>query len=336
MTSNKYGWRADRFRTLVGEAGITYSSLAEASGVSEAALLSYSQKKTVPSVESLIKIADFFSVPVDYLLGRLEDKALNDYSEYFMKLRRAPYEAYLIGGRKELRLTTGGIEAPWPYNLLDDVLKYTGKKWEMVLSPDQENGLYHAIRLLGEREGLMLKQYYKEGSTLDEIASAEGISRERVRQIVSKGVRRLKHPVLFRLIELGADGTEQSRTLTKEAEELRLKMQAVNDMEVEFRAKMAQLATLMAVVPQGAMELTTKIPQNSYDASIDELDLSVRSWNCLRRAGIKTIGDACKAARAGLLLKMRNLGKKSLTEIVTKLELYTREDFTKERKEWGI
>ena len=51
---------------------------------------------------------------------------------------------------------------------------------------------------------------------------------------------------------------------------------------------------------------------------------------------IKTIGDACKAARAGSLLKMRNLGRKSLEEIVTKLELYTGEDFTEEREEWGI
>ena len=337
MTINKYGWRLDRFHSLMEKANITFGNLADACGVSEAALVSYSQSKSSPSIDSLAKIADFFAVPVDYLLGRLDDEALvKDYSEYFMMLRRAPYEAYLSGGRKVLRMTTGEIEAPWPYNLLDDVLKYTGKKWEVVLSPDQEKGLDHAIELLGKREGQMLREYYEGGKTLDEIATTNGISRERVRQIVSKGVRRLRHPVLFHLIELGADGSEQARGLTKAAEELRTKIQAVNDMEVELRAKMSQLGTLMALAPQGSVELDTKMPRKSYDMSVDELDLSVRSWNCLRRADIKTIGDACKAARAGSLLKMRNLGRKSLEEIVTKLELYTGEDFTEEREEWGI
>ena len=336
MANYNYNWRSDRLKDLMSRSGISLTALAESSGVSVSALQSYSQERSVPSLESWIKLSDFFSVPVDYFLDRWDSDEINrSYSEIFMQLRRAPYEAYLSGGRKELRLTTGNTEAPWPYNLLDDVIERTGKKWETTLNSDQENGLDNAIKLLGEREERILRQYYETGKTLDEVAATENVSRERVRQIVSKSVHRLRHPVLFRLIELGAEGAEMSKSLTKAAEELRAKLQDVNNMEIELRGKMAQMASLVSLVPQEAME-NAKDNKDWSSVSIDELDLTVRSWNCLRRAGIKTIAQACQAVKEERLLKLRNLGRKSLDEILTKLELCTGENFSVERRDWRI
>lgn len=51
---------------------------------------------------------------------------------------------------------------------------------------------------------------------------------------------------------------------------------------------------------------------------IEELDLSVRSYNCLKRAGINTVQDLIQRSEEEML-KVRNLGKKSLQEVVTKL-----------------
>ncbi len=53
--------------------------------------------------------------------------------------------------------------------------------------------------------------------------------------------------------------------------------------------------------------------------SVDELELSVRSHNCLRAAGIKTIGDLV-SKNEGEMLKYRNFGRKSLTELNKILE----------------
>ena len=54
------------------------------------------------------------------------------------------------------------------------------------------------------------------------------------------------------------------------------------------------------------------------EMSIEELDLSVRSYNCLKRAGINTVEDlACKTEEE--MMKVRNLGKKSLEEVLNKL-----------------
>ena len=53
--------------------------------------------------------------------------------------------------------------------------------------------------------------------------------------------------------------------------------------------------------------------------SIDELELSVRSYNCLKRAGINTVGELCEKSMEDLM-KVRNMGRKSLDEILAKLD----------------
>lgn len=52
---------------------------------------------------------------------------------------------------------------------------------------------------------------------------------------------------------------------------------------------------------------------------IDEINFSVRAMNALRRAKIFTLGDVIKALSAEDLIKIRNLGKKSLNEIKSKM-----------------
>jgi len=54
------------------------------------------------------------------------------------------------------------------------------------------------------------------------------------------------------------------------------------------------------------------------ETSIEELELSVRSFNCLKRAGIATVEDLISKSQADMM-KVRNLGKKSLDEVVAKL-----------------
>ena len=52
---------------------------------------------------------------------------------------------------------------------------------------------------------------------------------------------------------------------------------------------------------------------------IEELDLSVRSFNCLKRAGIDTVEDLTNRTEEDMI-KVRNLGKKSLEEVIAKLD----------------
>ena len=54
------------------------------------------------------------------------------------------------------------------------------------------------------------------------------------------------------------------------------------------------------------------------EMSIDELELSVRSYNCLKRAGINTVEELCNRTSEDMM-KVRNLGRKSLEEVLNKM-----------------
>ncbi len=55
------------------------------------------------------------------------------------------------------------------------------------------------------------------------------------------------------------------------------------------------------------------------EMNIDELELSVRSYNCLKRAGINTVEELCSRTPEDMM-KVRNLGRKSLEEVLAKLK----------------
>ena len=60
------------------------------------------------------------------------------------------------------------------------------------------------------------------------------------------------------------------------------------------------------------------IKEKVLEMPIEELELSVRSYNCLKRAGIATVEDLANKSEADMM-KVRNLGKKSLDEVTNKL-----------------
>ena len=70
------------------------------------------------------------------------------------------------------------------------------------------------------------------------------------------------------------------------------------------------------------MEVMSEAPQDTgnkvLDMTIEELDLSVRSYNCLKRAGIQTVQELAAKSEDDMI-KVRNLGKKSLKEVKEKL-----------------
>ena len=55
------------------------------------------------------------------------------------------------------------------------------------------------------------------------------------------------------------------------------------------------------------------------ETSIDDLDFSVRAYNCLKRAGVNTLGDLTEKTELEMM-KVRNLGKKSLKEVIDKIK----------------
>lgn len=76
--------------------------------------------------------------------------------------------------------------------------------------------------------------------------------------------------------------------------------------------------TEIAIATDVMKEVDTTSDDRILERTIEELDLSVRSYNCLKRAGINTVYDLTEKSEAEMM-KVRNLGRKSLEEVKIKL-----------------
>ena len=77
-------------------------------------------------------------------------------------------------------------------------------------------------------------------------------------------------------------------------------------------------STEIAIATDVMKEVDTASDDRVLERTIEELDLSVRSYNCLKRAGINTVYDLTEKSEPEMM-KVRNLGRKSLEEVKVKL-----------------
>ena len=85
--------------------------------------------------------------------------------------------------------------------------------------------------------------------------------------------------------------------------------------DTDFDKLTLDIFTNGTIAPDEALSLAAKV----LSMSIEDLELSVRSSNCLRRAGINTVEELCNKTPDDMI-KVRNLGKKSLDEVLLKLK----------------
>ena len=191
----------------------------------------------------------------------------------------------------------------WPYNMLIKAFIIDG---EEPLSDMQLAGLNKAMECFSERERYAVKLYFQDELTLDECGEILGVTRERVRQVIARALRKLRHPTRQNLIVYGED----IRNLNSYLKHL-----------YEVKNEIAELEAYIEEHKDTYTELVKDDASfRKNDLSIDELDLSVRSFNALKRKGIKWASEAAALANSGEIVKVRNLGRKSYLEIIERLK----------------
>ena len=83
----------------------------------------------------------------------------------------------------------------------------------------------------------------------------------------------------------------------------------------EILTKLDEIADETGLMKQNVDDSKTK----ALEMSIDELEFSVRAYNCLNRANINTLQDLTEKSK-NEMMKIRNLGKKSLKEVIDKVK----------------
>lgn len=148
-------------------------------------------------------------------------------------------------------------------------------------------GVAEVLEKLSEREQMIMWSRYAEKKTLREVALEFNVVAERIRQIEAKALRKLGHP--------------RNRSCV-----MAISVKQHQDEISEYEEEMKKNGALPKVIAE--------IP-------IEELDLSIRPYNCLRRAGISTI-EQLQQVPEEKLWRLRNLGRKSMEEIQSKLKEY--------------
>jgi DNA-directed RNA polymerase subunit alpha len=121
-------------------------------------------------------------------------------------------------------------------------------------------------------------------------------------------------------LDIETDGSIDPHAALREAAEILISQLAIfTDAErvVELREAGAPGGVLEPGVP-GGVGAPSRPPNAMDDILIEELELGVRSYNCLKRAGIQTVGDLVSKSESELAA-IPNFGKKSIDEVIETL-----------------
>lgn len=192
----------------------------------------------------------------------------------------------------------------YPFNLANGIFQDEDDAREISIP-----GISAAVATLTEREQSVLMLRFQQKKTLEQCGKEFGVTRERIRQIEAKALRKLRHPSRVNMMkavpltELQAQHSEYNK-LEKEYEWLKKAFES-------FTAQKAEPGVIIPMVKRA----------ESLDTPIENLDLSVRSFNCLKRAGKNTL-RAVADMSAYDVKQVRNLGRKSVLEVRDKLMEY--------------
>ena len=210
--------------------------------------------------------------------------------------------------------------APYPYNIADMLLsEIRESKWkefkEFELSGTSVLKMINERLSVREREIIELR--WRDGKTYDECGKVFSVTRERIRQIEIKALRKLVYAA--RKFD---DYISVPYSMYKELEN------KYNVMKSQKEQAELRLDKVLGIVGDNdKVVLTSKgyktLPTNKDELplTIDDMNLSVRAYNCLKRAGIQTLKDLVEADIEDYM-KIRNLGKKSFDEIVSIVHSY--------------
>lgn len=199
------------------------------------------------------------------------------------------------------------VNSIFPFNLLQDIMEDYEYQYEFstmtVKRVMQER--------LSERENKVLELRYGRNFTLEDIGKEFGVTRERIRQVEAKAIRKLRHPTTLRSMSVVPYDKYQSLLYENEIMKKSLEdnQKVIDEQNENFKSL-------------GIGEITLE-KNDIYSKPIEYLELSVRSFNCLRRKGIRTVKDIVDYAKEhnGNLGEIRNLGRKSAFEIDSKLTM---------------
>lgn len=246
-----------------------------------------------PGVQSLIKIADYYGVSLDYICGRTEKlSSIPDITSKWHENYLARIDLSNQNKRTD-PIDITKLRFDYPYNLLKDIFKSQSICHTSVVSEMFYKQLEHKIEQLPERTRFFLRERYLMNKTFQTISHEHNLTKARVQQIIDEALTTLNKnlsPRVFdpeeKIEELLAQVDIHQKTLQEVQEKI-----FYSDLSNDY--KEYQL----------------------YSQPLKDLPLSVRTINALARANCTTVFDMLAIFATPEFTRIRNMGTLCHTEV---------------------
>lgn len=157
---------------------------------------------------------------------------------------------------------------------------------------------------------------YGAAKNIDEVGQDFEVTRERVRQIEAKALRKLRHPSRSKNLRILTDFSTdaQVKSYMDQLHERQVRDQLRSELYSEIREEVIGQIARDPSLRRRVDEATAEAYQSGLNHPVDELEVSVRTANCLANLGVQTVGELAAWSEVDLL-RTKNFGRKSLKEI---------------------
>lgn len=191
-------------------------------------------------------------------------------------------------------------------------------------------------KALSERQLRIIQYYYgihhERPYTLEEIAKMELVTRERIRQMITKSLSKIRNPKYHKQLLVNGktylENIQTEETLSRLNDNLNNEIAALIENNQALKKQIKDKTELIKVLQNpnaGTQEVIDNLiahlsnmpteKQVHDDLLIMDMPLSIRAIQCLRRHGLQTLGDLRKMS-INELLCIRNLGQKTVDDIL--------------------
>lgn len=241
----------------------------------------------------------------------------------FTRYRKLAYDTDWFGPTKSANLEETTVEKmrklkptlSWYDTLWCDIMGVDYRDVTVCPTDIAETIEWLLANKLSEREAKIIRNRYEDEMTLMEIGHELGVTGDRIAQIENKALRKLR----------GAGGWMRfGRNHWIPILAIQKNIEADAEIAIKHRVMASldnRMPSLRKYIHDGIKMEAHEHAQTHPDMPIADMDLSVRAYNCLHRAGIETLDDIRHMSEADLM-KVRNLGVGCVREIKNKLEGY--------------
>lgn len=206
------------------------------------------------------------------------------------------------------KLKTIYKDMEYPLNLLFRITEDENFIANTDTITDLNGTVEYVLCTLSQREREILQYRFKDKLTFDDIAKIYNVTRERIRQIEAKTLRKLRHPNRLKYIKYGVLGVinrirEERYNKYKQLERQLIELCKVNEMKADKIIK------------------ENELKKKYENDKIEMANFSVRTYNALKRACINTISELSQLSYNDIC-NIRNLSQRSVNEIIDKLKSY--------------